>query len=107
MAGGGVTGINFFAGLIPNLLNLGFIIGAIIFIVMLVIGAFQWITAGSDKVALESAKSRIVNAIIGLIILLSFFVIIAAVQIIFGFQILNLDLRLLLLNTTVPYTGPP
>jgi hypothetical protein len=44
------------------------IVGAILTFIMLVVGGLQWITSGGDKAHLESARNRITNAIVGLII---------------------------------------
>jgi hypothetical protein len=82
----------FFQKAIPTLITLGFIIGAIVFVFWFIIGAIQWITAGSDKAALEGARSRIVNALIGIAILLSAFAIIKVVEIFFGTNLLLFNL---------------
>lgn len=54
---------------IVNALKIIYIIAAIAVLFMLVIGAFQWITSGGDKEAVQKARSRITNALIGLAIL--------------------------------------
>ncbi len=38
-------------------------------LVMLIIGAFEWITSGGDKEAVGKARNRIINALIGLAVL--------------------------------------
>lgn len=40
----------------------------IIFVVLMVLGGYTWMTAGGDESKIESAKKRITRAIIGLII---------------------------------------
>jgi len=47
---------------------LGFL--ATIFLVLIVIAGFQWMTAGGNEEQIKSARSRMVNAIIGLVIVL-------------------------------------
>ncbi len=51
-------------------------VGALAVIIFFIWGAFEWITSGSDSKGAEKARNRIMNAIIGLIILVSSFVII-------------------------------
>ena len=68
-------------------------IGAIIVIVQFIWGAVDWISSGGDKGKIESARNKITQAIIGLIILVSSFTILGYVgQIAFGnqFSILKL-----------------
>ena len=86
------SGIRVFQSFAPSVLNLALIIGASIFIFVLILAALQWITAGGDKVALESARNRMANALIGIIIIFSVIVIIKAVEAVFGTQITNFNL---------------
>ncbi len=51
----------------------------IIFLVLLVMGGYQWMTAGGNEDQVEKAQSRIKNGIIGLIIVLSAYAITAFV----------------------------
>ncbi len=44
------------------------IVSAIAAFLFLILGGLQWITSGGDKAALETARNKITNAIIGLII---------------------------------------
>lgn len=70
-------------------------LGALAVIVFFVWGAFEWITAGSDSKKTETARSRMTNAIIGLVILVSSFTILSFVsKIFFGkdFDLLKLTL---------------
>ena len=54
---------------ITNALFLAFVIGIIVVLLMLVWGAVQWITSGGEKEAVASARGRITNALIGLVVL--------------------------------------
>jgi hypothetical protein len=87
------TGISFFQDFVPGLIGLAFIGGTIIFFFMIVVGAIQWISGGGDKQALESAKGRITNAIIGIVILFSLFAVLNLVETFFGIKIMTLDIR--------------
>lgn len=92
------TGIEFFQTLIPNLITLALIIGVLIFLFVLIIGAIQWISSGGDKTALEGAKGKITNALIGIIILFSIFAVLLAIQNFFGISILTLDIEPLIIQ---------
>lgn len=54
---------------ISNALVLVFAIGAMLVLIMLITGAFEWITSGGDKEHVGKARSRIINALIGLAVL--------------------------------------
>ena len=84
--------VEFFSKFISSLIGLGLLIGSLIFFLYLVLGAIQWISSGGDKTALEGARSKITNAIIGLIILLSVFALLKLIETFFGINILTLDI---------------
>lgn len=54
---------------IGNIIQLAFVIALILVLVMLVWGAFEWISSGGDKEAVGKARGRILNALIGLAVL--------------------------------------
>lgn len=54
---------------IGNVLQLAFGIAIILVLIYLVWGAFDWITSGGDKDAVGKARSKIVNALIGIAVL--------------------------------------
>jgi hypothetical protein len=88
----GKTGVGFFQSFIPNMVGLAFVIGAIVFFFIMVIGAIQWITSGGDKAALESARGKIGNAVVGFIILIAVFALLKVIEDFFGINILTLDI---------------
>lgn len=55
--------------LITWILNIVFVIGAIIALFYLIWGAFNWITSGGDKGKTADARNKIIAAIVGLILL--------------------------------------
>ena len=85
------TGGSYFQKLIPSIIGIAFVIGALIFVFMLIIGGIQWIASGGDKSALEGARGRITNAIVGMAILLSVFALIKVIETFFGIHILTID----------------
>lgn len=50
-------------------LTVVFAAAVLIVLVMLILGAFEWITSGGDKEAVGKARGRIINALIGLAVL--------------------------------------
>lgn len=94
----GKSGIEFFQDLIPNLVGLAFVIGALIFFFIMVIGAIQWITSGGDKTAIEGARGKIANALVGFVILLSLFALLKVIENFFGIDILKLDIGPLMIE---------
>ena len=74
----------FLGGLISALLSLGFVIGAILFLFYFIMGGISWITSGGDKMKMEQARSKITTAIVGLVILLSFFAVLNLTECFFG-----------------------
>ncbi len=91
-------GSSFLALFIPRLIGISFILGAVIFFFMLIAGAIQWISSGGDKGAIESARGRVINAIIGIIILFSVYAVIRLVEAFFGISILTLDIGSLVIQ---------
>jgi hypothetical protein len=59
--------------IVADLLLLAYFGAALFFLVQLVIGGFSWMSAGGDPKALESARSRITNAVIGIVIVAAAF----------------------------------
>jgi len=84
--------VEFTGGLLTTLISVLFVGGAIIFFFMLLTGALLWITSGGDKAKYETAKSKITQAIVGLVILLLVFGIINIVGCLFGINILQFEI---------------
>jgi hypothetical protein len=56
---------------VTNLLMVAFLAAGIFFLVQVILGGISWIGAGGDPKALDSARSRITNAVIGLVIVVA------------------------------------
>lgn len=95
---GNQTGASFFAKVIPSAIGLAFIIGSLVFFAMLVWGAIEWISSGGDKQHLESARGRITNALVGIVILFAAFAILNVIEIFFGIKIMTLDITPLIIQ---------
>ena len=70
-------------------LRLAFIIALIIVLAMLVWGAIEWIMSGGNKEALDNARKRIINALIGLAILAVAFAIVTLAGNFLGINLLG------------------
>lgn len=88
----GQTGPEFTSNLLGTLITLGFIIGIVVFMFMLITGAIAWITSGGDKSNVEAARGKITNAAIGLFVLFIIYAIINTIQTIFSINIINLTI---------------
>lgn len=75
--------------LITNIIYLIFVIAALIFFFMLVIGGVQWMLSGGDKAATEAARGRITAALIGLVIVFAAWAITLLIEKFLGINILT------------------
>lgn len=83
-----------FTGYFVDIWNTIITVGGLIVLIMFLWGALEWITAGGDSSKIEKARNRILQSLIGLIILVSSVAIIGFIsQLFFGteFSILNLS----------------
>lgn len=87
-----LSGQDFVSQFLPKAIGLLFVFGGIAFFFMLVWGAVSWILSGGDKAHLESAKGRITNAIIGLVLLIASIAIVKLIEAFFGIDILSIDI---------------
>lgn len=69
----GTDSVTFVNKFLSALISLGLVAGGVIFLFMLIAGGIQWITSGGDKVANESARRRVTNALIGVFLLFSLY----------------------------------
>lgn len=92
------TGIEFIQDLVPRMVGLAFLVGVLVFFFIMITGAIQWITSGGDKTALEGARGKITNAIVGVVILLSLFALLKVIEDFFGINILALDIGPLMIQ---------
>ncbi|MBI2600523.1 hypothetical protein HYW42_01105 [Candidatus Daviesbacteria bacterium] len=81
--GDGAGGISLF---LSNLIALIYSVAGVVFIFMLVWGAFEWMVSGGEKEKIASAQKRITFAVIGIILLSVTFAIIAVISAFTGFS---------------------
>ncbi len=77
---------------INNTLILAFGLAILVVLVMLIWGAFEWITSGGDKEAVGKARSRIINALIGLAVLAVAYALTRVAAQFLGFDITNIPI---------------
>lgn len=63
------------ASLIGFFIQIVFLVGGIAALIYLLWGAFDWISSGGEKEKIQKAQNKIVNAIIGLLLLVASFTI--------------------------------
>jgi hypothetical protein len=65
-------------------LTLAFFVAGVALLFMLVLGGIQWISAGGDSKALDAARGRITNAVVGLVIVVAAYAIALILEQVFG-----------------------
>jgi len=70
---GKITGIKLtdVGELTARLVTIVFLLAGIFFFIQIVLGGLLWINAGGDPKSLDSARARITNAVIGLVIVVA------------------------------------
>jgi len=82
----GKGGAELIAELIGNIVNLAFMVGGLILLIMIIVSGIQWMLAGGDKQAVASAQGRLTSAVIGFIILASTYAIVSLIA-----HVLNIE----------------
>ncbi|MFW0862708.1 MAG: hypothetical protein ACKKL6_03960 [Candidatus Komeilibacteria bacterium] len=61
--------------IIVNIIRIALSLLSIIFIILIIVSGYQWMMAGGNSTVIDAAKKRIINAVIGLIIVIAAFAI--------------------------------
>jgi hypothetical protein len=77
---GGITTETSLTGFILRVINIALALAGLIAVLFLIIGGFRYITAGGNSEASESAKKIILNAVIGIIVVILSFVVVRVVS---------------------------
>lgn len=77
--GGGISGETSLTGLIFTVINIALALAGLIAVLFLIIGGFRYITAGGNEDASGQAKKIIMNAVIGIIVVILSFVVVRVV----------------------------
>ena len=89
------SGLDILQLFLKNFIEIILIAGGVVAFFMLLIGSFEYISAGGDKEGTEKAKKKLTSALIGLVILFCIFAIITLVESIFGVSIMKFDIPVL------------
>lgn len=65
------------------------IVSALWFFIQFIIAGFSWISAGGDKTALENARKKLMNSVIGITIVAAAWVIVGVIGTMLGLDILD------------------
>lgn len=82
-----ILGFTNISQLIDNLVQVIFFVAGIGFFVNFLVGGIQWINAGGDAKAMQSARARITNSLIGLVIVVAAFSITRIIENVLGISI--------------------
>jgi hypothetical protein len=83
-----------FIDTISKIIGVLTLLGSLWFIFQLITAAISWIGSGGDKQALQNAQKRITNAVLGLLIVIFAYTIIALVAYFLGFDFLDMGAML-------------
>lgn len=76
-------------GIIQSILMIAYFAAGVFFIFQLVVGGIAWTSSGGDPKALDAARGRITNAIVGLVIVAAALAITLLITSIFGINIFS------------------
>ncbi len=80
------------ASLISGLISLVMLVAALLFFFMLILGGIKWVTSEGDEKKVASARAQITSALIGLAIIFAAWAIVQLINVVFGINILQLEL---------------
>lgn len=78
-----------FVNAISNIIGFLTAVAIIFFLFQFFLGAITWISAGGDKAKIEQARSKLTNALVGIVIVITALVLVSAVGALLGVNILN------------------
>lgn len=84
---------------ISNIIGFLTVLGGIFFVVYFVMAAFSWITAGGDSGKLSTARDKMVQGVLGLIIIIAAYSLIGLIGGIIGLDLLNIGQQI---ETLIP-----
>lgn len=86
--GGGAAAGSIFNKFISSTIGLMTVIAAIWFVFLLITGAYGIMSAGGDKAALETARKRITNGVVGFVVVIAAIFIIEFIGSLIGFDLI-------------------
>lgn len=90
-------GAAYIVRLVSVLITTLLIVGTISFVFYFLYGGIYWITAGGDAKKIENARSKITQALYGIIIMFAAWAVFQLIENLFGISLLSIDLTTLIL----------
>ena len=87
--GEGVGSPTMVESIISRMLFVVTVVGGLLFLTMFVTGAINWITSGGDSGKVASARNRMIQGVLGLVVLVAAYSAVGVVGQIVGINILN------------------
>lgn len=78
-------------GTISLVIGLLTTLAGVFFIINFIVGAFNWVTAGGDSGNISKARDKMLQSLIGLIVVVLSYSIIAIIGTVIGIELLNLQ----------------
>lgn len=80
---------NYFTLQLSRIIGFITLLGAVFFVVYMIVAGFEWLQAGGDSGKVEKAKNRMINGAIGLLVMILATAISGIVGGVFGIDVLN------------------
>lgn len=93
--GSGAEAVSQFNNVVQVIITSLLVVASVFFVFNFIIGGIKWITSGGDKARIEGARSSILNAVVGLVIVFSVFVILSLLESFFKINLLQIDVGVL------------
>ncbi len=77
--------------IISGIIGIITVVGALFFIVFFFIAAFQWVTSGDDSKGVDKARNRMLQGVIGLVVMVLGYSFIGLIGRIVGLDLINLE----------------
>ncbi len=74
---------------LSNIIAFLTILGSLFFVIYFIVGGFEWLQAGGDTGKAEKARTRMINAAIGLLVMILATALVGIIGGVFGIDILN------------------
>ncbi len=73
-----------FGMMLTFVIRIFFTVAGLVAMLYLLLGAFSWITSGGNKEAVDKARDKIMNAVIGVILIFAVLAIVGLIEQLFG-----------------------
>lgn len=91
-SGGNAAGPAAVGAIVGGVISLMILISFVLAFLYLLLGGYDWITSGGDKTKLQSARDKITNAILGLVIVAAVWAIMMLVSNFTGIEFPNMQI---------------